>query len=117
MNVEQAIKLIRFTSDVILCAHPKDRYIGPYAGTSRFTCAALKAANRELFDAYTHPMEIVHCLEAFGLSSPSLNMYAFAEFADDEIQGARFLWLDFLAHVLEDQPDLFDYCQAYVSEV
>jgi len=117
MNVEQAIKLIRFTSDVILCTHPNLRTEGPYAFECRFTCDALGAANRELFNTHILSPEITLCLEAFGLSAAEDNQVAFAEFADDEIQGARFLWLDFLAHVLEDQPELFDYCQTHFSEV
>lgn len=116
MNVEQAVELIRFASDVILCEHPQDRGVGPFAYKRRFTCDALHAANNELFGNRVHTPEITRCLEAFGLTGPLDNLRAFIEFDDEEIQGARFLWLDFLAHVLEDQPDLFDYCQAHYTE-
>ena len=80
----------------------------------RYTCDALRSAHTNLFPGtLTLPPEITRCLEAFGLLGPSDNMRAFEEFTPDDIQGARFLWLDFLAHVLEDQPELFDYCQTY----
>lgn len=116
MDVKQAVELIRFASDVILCTHPSEWNVGPFAYTRRLTCDALRTANRELFADHYHSPEITRCLEAFGLLGPSANLHAFAEFDDDEIQGARFLWLDFLAHVLENQPDLFDYCQTHYTE-
>lgn len=116
MDVKQAVELIRFASDVILCEHPQYRREGPFEGERWYTCDALRAANRELFaNPYLSP-EITRCLKAFGLLGPSDNFYAFCEFENDQIQGARFLWLDFLAHVLEDQPDLFDYCQTHYTE-
>lgn len=35
------------------------------------------------------------------------SLWEFEGFSPEDIQGARFLWLDFAALVLEDQPEFF----------
>ena len=116
---EQVAEIIRYAADHCLSADAKEfRNFDAHYGNKRgFSCTAISFATTEYDGPYpTQPRQTIFgFLQYLGCNTGGTG--EFGEFYSlggltPESQAARFFWLDFAAHVAENDPELYFASQA-----
>lgn len=110
---EQVAEIIRYAADHNLAVDAVEfRNCNPDGNKRGFSCTAISFATREYDGPYPRQpwQTIFGFLRYLGCNTGSSSQFEEFYFLGDltpESQAARFFWLDFAAHVAENDPELY----------